>query len=123
MKKLLLLPIALVIISACSAGPSKLSRQFDDYRNQKYVDSSWGATVLTDVLPVYPIVSLGAALVDGIILNPIQFWGTDAWQQNGQGFIHTNPTIPEGGSKTGGIAMPKDKLATESSVVESSEAE
>lgn len=112
MKKLLLLSIALAFISACSAGPSKLSRQFDDYRNQKYVDSSWGATIITDIIPIYPIVGLGATIIDVVILNPIQFWGTDAWQKNGQGFIHSNPAIPEGGSKTGGIAMPKEKLDT-----------
>jgi len=113
MKKLLILPITLLLITGCSAGPSKLSRQFDDYRNQKYVDSSWGTAVLSDVIPVYPLVSLGAALVDGLILNPIQFWGTDAWQKNGQAFIHSNPTVPEGASKTGGIAMPTDKLNAE----------
>ena len=78
-------------LSGCMTGPSYLSRSVDDTMNNTYKESPIGAGVLTDVLPVYPLVKLLAWIPDVLILNPVQFWGFDIWREEGAAFRHKNP--------------------------------
>lgn len=90
MKKSLLavaVPAAL-LLAGCSAGPGKLHRSWDDYTNKAYAESPLLTGVLTDIVPIYPIVGWLAWIPDWLVLNPVQFWGTDVWDGNGVAFHH-----------------------------------
>jgi hypothetical protein len=101
MKKLLaaaILATSATVLSGCMSGPMRLTRTWDDYVNQKYTESSWiHGALLQDILPVYPIVGFVMSLGDVIVMNPIQFWGKDAWDGKGTGYDHKNP---EGAERT-----------------------
>ena len=65
MKKTLGLPLAvstLVLMSSCYSGPRRLSNAWNDWTNQKYSENAWMHAVLSDIIPVYPIVGFAAAL-------------------------------------------------------------
>ena len=78
-------------------GPQKFTRQMDDWYNQFYVDNPWmaGNVVTTGVMIVLFLVT---RIVDGLIVNPIDFWGVAAWpfgdQGHGTPFRHADPVIP-----------------------------
>ena len=85
----LLLLCALAISTGCATGPFRLSRSWDDYRNQKYTESSWvHGVLLSEIIPVYPIVGLFAGIGDVLFLNTWYFWTKDAWDNHGTGFTH-----------------------------------
>ncbi len=88
--KMLCLAGALAL-GACSSGPRYLVNSVDDWRNSNYYDEPLTTAVLTDVLPVYPIIGFFAWIPDYLVLNPVQFWGHDVWSGQGTAFHHTNP--------------------------------
>ena len=81
----------LTTLTSC-AGPSRLSRSFDDYFNQKYTENAWLHGVVLVIIPVYPIVS-GLASLGDVFVNTYYFWSDDAWDNKGTGFIHKQ--LPE----------------------------
>ena len=83
---------ALVAMPGCLSGPSYLSRSVDDLQNRHYADSPFGSALLTDVLPVYPVLKFLAAVPDYLLLNPVQFWGFDVWDGEGAAFDHKDPS-------------------------------
>lgn len=81
----------LTLMSSCMTGPRRLSRTWDDYNNKAYVENAWMTAVLTDVVPVYPIVGLFAGVGDWFV-NFYYFWAKDAFTGNtGTAYIHENP--------------------------------
>jgi hypothetical protein len=89
MKKLLL--ALTVLLPGCISGPSYLSNSVRDTRNKSYVESPVGTAIITDIIPIYPIVEFFAAIPDVLVINPVQFWGYDIWSERGTGFRHKNP--------------------------------
>lgn len=90
------LALTLSFMTSCNSGPKRISRSWDDWVNQKYTENSWvHGALLQDVLPVWSIVGLFAALGDILVLNPYYFWTEDAWDGKGTGFIHENPVGAE----------------------------
>ena len=87
------LAAVLMTVTSCLAGPSRLSRSFDDYLNQKYTENAWVHGVLLRIIPVYPIIGSLAALGDVTFVNTYYFWSDDAWDNKGTGFIHDQ--LPE----------------------------
>lgn len=88
-KSLLVLPLALLTLTACQSGPKRLTRSWDDWVNQKYTENAWvHGALLQDVLPVYPLVGLIATIGDTLFVNPYYFWAKDAWDSKGTGFTH-----------------------------------
>ncbi|MBI2931685.1 MAG: DUF3332 family protein [Planctomycetes bacterium] len=98
MKKLMVVGIALLILVGSTAcyGPMKVTRQLDDWLNQQYVDSPWLVGNVVSVMFI-GIAYYVTGLVDYVVLNPIDFWGTSA-QPFGTGvgtpFEHKNPNAP-----------------------------
>lgn len=98
MQKVALVLFVLVFAVAASGcfGPHKLTRQYDDWLNQQYVDNPWvvGNIVSAAFIGVgYAVTSI----VDFLVLNTIDFWGTSAWPfgpNKGTPFNHKNPTMP-----------------------------
>ena len=86
-----LLAVLTATLLSCATGPRILSRKWDDYENQAYVSNPWLTALCTDVVPAYPIVTFGAAIVDIYALNPYHFWVKDAWRNEGTPFYHTDP--------------------------------
>lgn len=84
-------PLALLCLTGCMSGPSYLSRSVDDSWNKAYADSPFGTALISDVIPIYPIVHVLAWIPDFLILNPIQFWIFDVEDGKGAGFQHSNP--------------------------------
>lgn len=92
------LSVATLAVTSCSSGPKQLSRTWDTHVNQKYSEDSWiHGALLQDILPVYPIVGFFAAFGDALVVNPIQFWGTDVWDRKGTAYQYTQP---EGATRT-----------------------
>ena len=92
MRKIALVSVAAALLfsSAACYGPMQLYRQFDDWSNQTYVDSPWLGQVLW-ITGISPACYIIAGTIDELILNPIQFWGQDAFRGKGTPFIHRNP--------------------------------
>lgn len=82
---------AVLTLSACMTGPSYLSRSVDDAWNKSYAESPVGTAIISDVIPVYPLIHVLAWIPDVLILNPIQWWGFDIWAGEGAGFRHDQP--------------------------------
>lgn len=95
MKKLFVMSMALLLVVSATGcwGPQKITRQLDDWANQMYVDSPWLAQLLTYV-GVFSIGFWVTSLVDWLVLNPIDFWGTSAFRGSGTPFNHKAPTTP-----------------------------
>ena len=100
MKQVALVAMAVVVLVAVSGcgGPFKVTRGFDDWMNQKYVENPWlyGNVISTSLAQmVYGLTSLA----DMVVLNTIDFWGTSAWpfgkQGHGTPFSHKSVTIPK----------------------------
>ena len=98
MKKAFVVFMALLVVVSVSGcfGPMKITRQYDDWLNQMYVDSPW---LVANVISAM-FVSIGyyvTNLVDYLVLNPIDFWGTSAQpfgSGRGTAFNHKAPTVP-----------------------------
>ena len=84
--------VAALFLSGCMTGPSYLSRSVDDAWNNSYKEMPLGTAIISDVIPIYPLVLLLALIPDIAILNPIQFWGFDVWKGKGAAFKHDNPS-------------------------------
>ncbi|HPF14355.1 MAG: hypothetical protein H6830_01325 [Planctomycetes bacterium] len=83
----------LLSLSACSSGPRRLSRNWDEYVNQKYAQDSWiHGALLQDILPVYPIVGLVMAIGDTLVVNPYYFWAKDVQDRKGTAYHYEQPT-------------------------------
>ncbi|MFN0244989.1 MAG: hypothetical protein ACKVWV_19060 [Planctomycetota bacterium] len=81
----------LTVLSGCYAGPKRLSRTWNDYENKAYVENAWMTAVLSNVVPVYPIVGWFAGFGD-LFVNSYYFWVKDAFGGNtGTAYIHENP--------------------------------
>ncbi len=96
MKKILMLAavgIIGVMIAGCRCGPNYLGRTVDDWQNNYFVEKPVITMLITDIVPVFPILQLGAGLVDTVAINPVRFWTHDAWADpnGGTGFMHDNP--------------------------------
>lgn len=92
-----LLPILALVtstLSSCMAGPQQMRRSVDDWDHALYVESPWLDAGLW-ILPVIPLASCAGQLVDCLIVNPIFFWGSDAWDGNGTGYKHQSPVPDE----------------------------
>ena len=95
MKKVFTLGLALLVVLAITGcyGPNKISRMFDDWGNQMYVDSPWLAQLLLYV-GVFGIGMWVCQFIDMIVLNVIDFWGESAFRGYGTPFNHQAPTVP-----------------------------
>jgi len=86
---------ALSFTSGCASGPNRVSYTWQEWRDQKYSESAWiHGALLQDIIPVYGIGTLIAGLGDLLIFNPVQFWGTDAWDNRGTVFTKSNVEDP-----------------------------
>ena len=94
MRKLVLAAaVAALTLTSCQSGPKRLSRNWDNWVNQKYTESSWiHGALLQDILPVYPIVGFVMAIGDTLLVNPYYFWSEDAWDGKGTGFNYAQST-------------------------------
>ena len=94
MKKFALVVLALALLLTASGcfGPFVLSRGFDDWMNQQYVDNPIMANVLM-FTGIAPVAMLGAALADLLVTNPIKFVGEDLFRGKGTPFHHINPVM------------------------------
>jgi hypothetical protein len=91
-KGLVLLSLfAVATLSGCMAGPNHLSQSVHDWQNNNYEEEPVVTTLLTSVIPVYPIVGALASIPDVLVLNPVQFWTDDLWDGTGSAFVHKNP--------------------------------
>jgi hypothetical protein len=99
MKRLLLtaaLAATTVATTSCIAGPSRLSRNWDTWVNQKYSEDSWiHGALLQNIVPVYPLAGAAMAVGDMIIFNPWVFWTEDAWDRRGTAYEYKQPTGAE----------------------------
>jgi hypothetical protein len=85
----LLLVLGVFSLTACASGPRRLSRNWDDWVNQKYTEGAWvHGALLQDILPVYPVVGLVLTVGDILFVNPYYFWSKDAWDNKGTGYDH-----------------------------------
>ncbi len=82
-----LLGLAAVTLTSCLAGPHQLRRSVDDWDHRTYVESPWLDVGLW-IVPVIPVASICAAVGDFLIVDPVFFWGSDAWDGAGTGFEH-----------------------------------
>ncbi|MCP5024232.1 MAG: hypothetical protein GY930_20985 [bacterium] len=88
---------ALLTFSSCVSGPRRLSRNWDEYVNQKYSEDSWvHGALLQDILPVYPLVGVAMAIGDFVAVNPYYFWTKDVQDRKGTSYTFESP----GGDKT-----------------------
>jgi hypothetical protein len=75
--------------SACQSGPKRLTRSWDDWVNNRYTENAWlHGAVLQDIFPVYGLVGLFATIGDVLVVNPYYFWSSDAFDNQGTGFVH-----------------------------------
>lgn len=89
------LAVLVLVIAGCAVGPRMLTRQWDDWVNQQYVNTPWltGNVVSASLIGVvYGVAGIGDA-----IANTYYFWAMDA-EPFGKGvgtpFNHKNPTMP-----------------------------
>lgn len=87
--------IVLLCAGGCF-GPQKVTRQLDDWLNQRYVERPWLVGNVVSSTLIHAGLAL-AALVDGFLVNLIDFWTVSAepfGSGTGTPFIHRNPTLP-----------------------------
>ncbi|MEZ5973895.1 MAG: hypothetical protein R3F17_14715 [Planctomycetota bacterium] len=105
----------LLSFTSCASGPRRLSRNWDEYVNQKYSEDSWvHGALLQDILPVYPIVGLFMAVGDALVVNPYYFWTKDLQDRKGTAYHYEQPESDKAVSGWGGeekVAEMKDKMA------------
>ncbi len=77
-------------LPGCLAGPHQLERSVADFDQEIYGDSPWLNFVLW-VVPVFPILWVGAKAGDFLVTDAYAFWVEDAWAgDGGTGFKHLN---------------------------------
>ena len=87
--------LALTTVSACAAGPHQLRRTVDDWDAKTYASSPWLDGVLW-FIPVFPLCTYGAGIVDFFVGDAYSFWFKDAWDGKGTGFTHYTPEATDG---------------------------
>lgn len=97
MKRLsILAPLVLLLgLAACAAGPHQLKRSVDDWDQKMYVENPLLDGVLW-VVPVFPILTLGASVGDFLIVDAWYFWTQDVWDGKGTAFQHYEVTPTDG---------------------------
>ncbi len=97
MKRLLILVPLLLLLSlgACAAGPHQLQRSVDDWDQKLYVENPLLDGVLW-VIPVFPLLNLGAAVGDFVIVDAWYFWSQDVWDGKGTAFKHFDVAPTDG---------------------------
>ena len=90
-KTLFSLVAAGALLGGCMSGPRYLSNSVWDHQAKAYENGPFVTALVTDVLPIYPIVGWFAMVIDWIVLNPVQFWGSDVWDGHGSSFVHDQP--------------------------------
>ena len=87
MKTIALVSLILIVCVAGSGclGPMQVTRSYDDWLNQSYVDSPWlvGNMVSAAVLSVGFVFTW---LIDTLVANPIDFWSKSASPTGKQGY-------------------------------------
>ena len=70
--------LLLAIPLAGCFGPQKVTRNVDDWLQQRYIQKPWlfGNTVSAVLIVVSQVVT---RLIDGTMVNPMDFWGLSAW--------------------------------------------
>ena len=91
MRKGFLVLCACTLLAGCWSGPNYLRNTWDDYWNNQYEGEPLITGVLSSVVPVYTFVSGLASIPDVLVLNTIQFWTKDVWDEQGAAFVHENP--------------------------------
>ena len=76
-----------LLLSGCAAGPHQLRRSVDDWDQKIYVNSPWLNAAMW-IVPIYPVMTVGAMAIDFTITDPYHFWFGDAWDGSGTGFRH-----------------------------------
>jgi hypothetical protein len=84
-----------LLLTGCAAGPHQLSRSIDDWDQKIYVNSPWLNAAMW-VVPIYPVMHVGARAIDFAITDPYYFWFQDAWDGNGTGFRHMHIDYTDG---------------------------
>ena len=82
---------ALIAVGAGCAGPSKISRGFDERVNQLNVDNP---TLAEIAWPVEVVGTVGTKVVDWCVVNPWFFW-EDVFVGRGTPYYYKNPVVPE----------------------------
>lgn len=104
----LLAAFAISFTSGCASGPNRVTYTWNDWRDQKYSENAWlHGALLQDIIPVYGFVGFIAAVGDVLIFNPVQFWGTDAWDNTGT--VWERQTIEGNGRKVSDISFDNGK--------------
>lgn len=80
-------------LCGCLTGPNYLKNSVSDAWNRSYGENPIGTAAISDVLPVYPLLSFLALVPDVLVINPVQFWGFDVWRGKGAAFRHENPRV------------------------------
>ncbi len=94
---------SMLTLSACSSGPKRLSRNWDEYVNNKYSQDPWiHGALLQDVIPVYPIVGFAMAIGDALVVNPYYFWSKDVADREGTAYHYEQPASAKTVSGWGG---------------------
>ena len=83
--------VAAVLFTIGCSNPSYLMRSVDDWQNLNYEKNPLATGLFSDIVPVYGLIKLFAAIPDVLFINPYQFWVYDAWRGGGVGFMHKNP--------------------------------
>ncbi len=91
--------VGLMSLGSCMAGPQQLTRTVDDWDRDMYVSEPLIDGVL-HVIPVVPLASFGAQIVDFLITNPYHFWLEDVWDGEGTNFIHADVATKDGAVKS-----------------------
>ena len=99
MKKVAVIGLVMIVCVASVGclGPMHMTRSYDDWLNQSYVDSPWlvGNIVSTAFLSVVFVVT---SAIDILVGNPYDFWTKSAPPTGSQGhgtpFDHKRALIP-----------------------------
>jgi len=84
-----------LLLGGCAAGPHQLRRSVDDWDQKIYVNSPWLNAAMW-LVPVYPVMHVGAMVIDFTVTDPYYFWFDDAWDGNGTGFKHLDIEYTDG---------------------------
>lgn len=74
--------VLLAVLLAAGAGgcygPQKLTRQLDDWVQEGYVRRPWpwGNTLSLSLIHAAQVLT---NVLDGLLVNPLDFWGVSAW--------------------------------------------
>jgi hypothetical protein len=89
-KKRLFVLATPLLLAGCFSGPGALHNKVHDWHQQNYEDDPLVTGILSSVIPVYPFIAAIAWIPDYLVLNTVQFWGTDVWDKQGATFKHVN---------------------------------